>query len=154
MIICCLLLPGIAWSQPLALPDTIQPGNVAEDLFESNEVLQITIAGKLSDVLKDRGDNPKYHSLTFSYVAKNNSTIYMPVKIKTRGHFRKDKSNCTWPPLMINFSKKDIPRSSPFEGQDKLKLVMPCRGDDYVVRNGCCINYTILLRQKVSKQGW
>ncbi len=60
--------------------------------------------------------------------------MVMPVKIKTRGHFRKDKSNCTWPPLLLNFSGKDMPPSCLFDGQDKLKLVMPCRGDDYVVR--------------------
>ena len=133
-VIGCLFLPAIGWSQPLLLPDTVQPENSPKGLFETNEVLQIKIAGKLSDVLNDRGDNPKYHPLSFSYFTKDSSRISMPVKIKTRGHFRKDKSNCTWPPLLINFSKKDMPRSSPFEGQDKLKLVVPCRGDEYVVR--------------------
>jgi hypothetical protein len=133
-VICGLLLPAIAQSQPLSLPDTVHPENSLIGLFESSEVLTIRIGGKLSDVLNDRGDNPKYHPLTLFYFTKDSSRISIPVKIKTRGHFRKDKTNCTWPPLLINFSKNDIPHSSPFEGQDKLKLVMPCRGDEYVVR--------------------
>jgi hypothetical protein len=133
-VICCLLLPAIAWSQPLALPDHVQREYSPEGLFESNELLHIRIAGRVGEVINDRGDNSKYHSLTFSYLTKDSSKISMPVKIKTRGHFRKLKSNCTWPPLLINFIKKDIPKLSPFQGQDKLKLVMPCRGDEYVVR--------------------
>jgi hypothetical protein len=42
--------------------------------------------------------------------------------------------NCYYPPLLLNFVKKDIPKQSLFDGQDKLKLVMPCKGDDYVIR--------------------
>lgn len=132
--VCFVLLPSFAWSQPLLVRDTVEPENSSKGLFEANEILSIRIAGKLGDVLNDRDEDPKYHSLTFSWLGKDSINISMPVKIKTRGHFRKDKSNCTWPPLLINFSKKDISSSSPFRGQDKLKLVMPCRGDEYVVR--------------------
>jgi hypothetical protein len=54
--------------------------------------------------------------------------------MKTRGHFRKLKENCKYPPLLINFPK-DVDRlSSVFSGQKKLKLVMPCTGDDYIIR--------------------
>ena len=34
----------------------------------------------------------------------------------------------------LNFSRKETPAKSLFAGQDKLKLVMPCQGDQYVVR--------------------
>ena len=88
----------------------------------------------MRDLLDDRGDDPGYHPFTISYLSKDSTEIATPVKIKTRGHFRKDKENCAWPPLLINFTKKDVPPSSLFDGQDKVKLVMPCRGDEYVVR--------------------
>lgn len=122
--------------QPQSGPTSsvVHTKDLQKGLFETDELLPIKITGKLSDVLNDRGDNSQYHPLTFSYFTKDSTEISMPVKIKTRGHFRKDKANCTWPPLMINFAKKDLPPSSLFAGQDKLKLVMPCRGDEYVVR--------------------
>ncbi len=129
-----LLLPLIGQSQPLSLPDTVQPENPPTGLFESNEVLNIKITGNISELTNDRGDKPQYHPLGFSYLTKDSSEIAMQVKIKARGHFRKDKANCTWPPLLINFTKKDMPHASLFQGQDKLKLVMPCRGDEFVVK--------------------
>ena len=134
LLIACQASSFRAGSQPLAFPDTVYPDNSSKALFLSNELLQIKISGKLSDVLNDRGNNPQYHSFRLSYTKKDNSEVAMPVRIKTRGHFRKDKSNCGWPPLLINFSKKDVPAPSLFEGQDKLKLVMPCGSDEYVVR--------------------
>ena len=121
-------------SQPFSPPNTVQHQALPKDLFESNEVLSIKISGNTSELINDRGEKPQYHPLTFSYFTKDTTEISMQVKMKTRGHFRKDKSNCTWPPLLINFTKKDMPLSSLFEGQDKLKLVMPCRGDEYVIR--------------------
>ena len=124
----------MAEAQPLALPDTVQPGNLTDGLFESSEVLNIKITGNINELINDRSEKSQYHALSLSYSKKDNSEISMPVKIKTRGHFRKDKANCTWPPLLINFIKKDIPRGSPFEGQDKLKLVVPCRDDEYVIK--------------------
>jgi len=120
-------------AQPLSLPDTVQPVYLQKGLFESNEVLNIKIAGNVNDLVNDRSEKSQYHPLSFSYFKQDNSEISMPVKIKTRGHFRKNKANCTWPPLLINFTRKDIATGSLFEGQDKLKLVMPCRGDEYVI---------------------
>jgi hypothetical protein len=134
LFLCGLLSSFVARSQRLSLPDTVQPRDLQTGLFETNEILAVRIAGTISDVLNDRGDNPKYHLLTLFYFTKDSSQVSMPVNIKARGHFRKDKNNCTWPPLLLSFTKKDIPRYSPFEGQEKLKLVMPCRGDEFVVR--------------------
>lgn len=123
-------MPAITQSQPSPSSSVIQ----SKGLFESEEVLQIKITGNIREVLNDRGENPQYHPLTLSYFAKDSSEISIPVKIKTRGHFRKDRANCTYPPLLINFAKKDLPPLSLFKGQDKLKLVMPCGDDDYVIR--------------------
>lgn len=133
---CCLFLSATVDSRvmPASSSSAVQPDSLQNDLFESEEVLQIKISGKINELLNDRGDNPKYHPLTLSYSIKDSNEISIPVKIKTRGHFRKDRANCNWPPLLINFTKKDVPASSLFEGQEKLKLVMPCRGDEYVVR--------------------
>ena len=105
-----------------------------KDLFESDEILSITLKGNIRELLNDRGETPTYHPVTLFYKNKDSSEVSIPVKMKTRGHFRKLKENCKYPPLQVNFPK-DVDRlSSVFKGQKKLKLVMPCAGDDYVIR--------------------
>ena len=103
-----------------------------DQLFDQEDILELTISGDIGSLMKDRGNDPQYHSLTLSY--KNaDSPVSIPVKIKARGHFRKAKENCTYPPLLLNFDQ-DSTQNTLFAGQDKLKLVTPCRGDKYVVR--------------------
>ncbi|MEP7107441.1 MAG: hypothetical protein ABI760_05650 [Ferruginibacter sp.] len=109
----------------------LSPG---KSLFETDEVLDITLRGNIRDLLKDRSENPKYHPMLLLYTGENNSEISAPVEVKTRGHFRKLKENCIYPPLSLNFSKSDLLKPSIFKKQDKIKLVMPCQGDKYVIR--------------------
>ena len=100
-------------------------------LFDIEDVLELTISGEFGDLMKDRGNDPQYHSFTPSY-KNEGSQVSIPVKIKTRGHFRKLKENCTYPPMLLNFDNET--GTTLFAGQTKLKLVTPCRGDKYVVR--------------------
>ncbi len=102
------------------------------DLFDGDKVMELTLRGDLKTVFKDRGDDPQYHIATLQYQADQN-TINIPIKIKTRGHFRKIASNCQYPPILLNFAKSSTPKGSIFWGHDKLKLVTPCRGDQYVI---------------------
>jgi hypothetical protein len=113
---------------------SVQTNFSSKELFGNDEVLDIKLSGNIRAVLNDRGDNSQYHSLSFSYFEKDSNEVSMPMNIKTRGHFRKDKGNCDYPPLMLDLSKSNQPPSSLFYKQNKLKLVMPCRGDEYVIR--------------------
>ena len=103
-------------------------------LFDADEVMHITLKGNLRNLLNDRTDIPKNNSLVLSYSKENSTEITMPVEVKTRGHFRRLKENCLYPPLLIQFSKQGAQLSSVFKQQKKLKLVMPCRGDEYIIR--------------------
>lgn len=105
-----------------------------ENLFDSDEILSITLKGNIRELLNDRGEKPAYHPVTLSYKNKENSEVNIPVQMKTRGHFRKLKENCKYPPLQISFPADVNRLSAVFTGQKKLKLVMPCAGDDYVIR--------------------
>ncbi len=116
----CLLLPAVAHSQ--------------KGLFKTDEILSLKLTGAIRTALNDRDKDPKYHPLLLSYTTADSNKIAIPVKVKTRGHFRKERSNCLYPPLLINFSKKETTHSSLFKEQDKLKLVMPCRTDEYITR--------------------
>ena len=103
-------------------------------LFESDEILSITLKGSIRELLNDRRDDAKDHAITLSYKEGDSADVNIPVQMKTRGHFRKLKENCIHPPLQISFPA-DVNRISPvFRGQTKLKLVMPCVNSDYVIR--------------------
>ena len=103
-------------------------------LFDADEVFEISLKGNTRELLNDRSEKSGYHSLTLSYKKSDGSEISIPVQMKTRGHFRKLKENCNYPPLLIKFSPNSLHSSSIFKEQSKLKLVMPCAGDDYIVR--------------------
>lgn len=103
-------------------------------LFDSHEVLNISLKGSIRNLLNDRTGVPKSFPLTLSYYKEDSIEIAMPVNMKTRGHFRRMKENCAYPPLMIEFPKAGTHLTTIFKEQKKLKLVMPCRGDEYVIR--------------------
>jgi len=104
-----------------------------KNLFDTDEVLNISLKGDVRSVLNDRSDNPKNHSFDLLY-KKDSTEITIPVQLKTRGHYRKLKENCNYPPLLIQFGKDGPKLNSVFREQSKLKLVMPCQGDEYVIR--------------------
>jgi hypothetical protein len=134
-----LLYPGDQLSRQTvnnALPKITRnlPAPPENDLFESDKVLPIILKGRLKDLLNDRTEEPKNYPLTLSYIKTDGSKSEIPVEVKTRGHFRKVKGNCSYPPLLIHFPKTGLHAASIFSEQAKLKLVMPCRGDEYVIR--------------------
>ena len=73
-------------------------------LFDVDEIFEISLKGNIRELLNDRSEMPKYHSITLSYKKSDGAELNIPVQMKTRGHFRKLKENCTYPPLLINFS--------------------------------------------------
>lgn len=101
-------------------------------LFENEEVFTITLSGELAEVLKDRSGNPQYRAGTLRYKERD-STVSIPIRLRTRGNFRRAKGICSHPPLLLNFRKEDRKKTI-FAQQDRLKLVIPCQGDNYVIR--------------------
>jgi hypothetical protein len=124
MVFACIIFPATGIMQPVAGPG----------LFESDSVLQITLSGNINELLNDREENSKYHPLTVSYISESGKEFSLTAEAKTRGHFRKMRQNCYFPPLLLHFFKSDTLQASLFKNQNKLKLVMPCRGDEYVIR--------------------
>ena len=129
-----LVLVCLSFNSQTNIKSDILISTSEKGLFDSDELIEITLKGKTRELLNDRADKSKYHPITFTYKKNDGSEISMPVEMKTRGHFRKLKENCTYPPLLIKFSKSEAHTSSIFREQSKLKLVMPCGADDYIVR--------------------
>ncbi len=130
----CFIVPATGMSQELPGKNEVVIGQKAPGLFETDEVLEISLQGSLKKLLNDRSQAPQYFPLVVSYITGDHSKLAIAARARTRGHFRRMKENCTYPPLYLNFSKSDTLKASVFKKQDKLKLVMPCRGDEYVVR--------------------
>ncbi|HTE31504.1 MAG TPA: hypothetical protein VK666_14080 [Chryseolinea sp.] len=99
-------------------------------LFESEGVLNLTLSGDIRELMQERDTDAGYHAMTLSY-SDNGATNVVPLRARVRGHFRRMKGNCTYPPLLLNFS--DSSNLAMFDGLDKIKLVTPCRGEKYVV---------------------
>lgn len=101
-------------------------------LFDAEDVLQLKLSGNIRALFNDRENNSKYHPLLLTYKEADRD-VSIPLKAKTRGNFRRARGNCSYPPLLLNFQKATNVKTL-FQEQDKTKLVMPCRDDQYVIR--------------------
>ena len=94
-------------------------------LFQSDELLYLTLSMDIRTAIQDIEEKDS-HPAELSYKDQNGNEIKLPIKVKTRGNFRKDPINCDFPPLRFNFSSNTV-KNTLFEGQDKIKLVTHCR---------------------------
>ena len=63
---------------------------------------------------------------TISYFNDDSTYVTLNVKIRPRGHYRRQKDVCRMPPILVNFKKSEVDQTL-FRGQNKLKLVTHCR---------------------------
>ena len=103
-------------------------------LFNTEEPIHFTITVDKSVLLADRGKDPQYHSGSVIVNDSAGNAHTLAAKFRARGHFRKDEKICRFAPLLINFEKGKEKKGSPFAGQNKLKMVMPCESDEYTER--------------------
>ena len=127
LLIFCIV--GMGWIFPVLGQNALP----AAPLFSSEELLEVQLEFNMGKLLKDRGDDPKYHNATLSLRLPDGSDQIESVKVKVRGNFRRNPNNCYFPPLRINFSNKNPP-SGIFEGQDKLKIVTHCESQELILR--------------------
>ncbi len=79
-----------------------------------------------SAIQNDRDGDPQEHRGVLTYQTPDGQTVKLRVKVTTRGNFRLDPSNCSFPPLLLDFKKEEV-ENTLFTSQDKLKLVTPCQ---------------------------
>jgi hypothetical protein len=99
-------------------------GNAAP-LFSAHDMLQITLRGDLKTICDDIGEERQEHPAILQYVS-GNDTVTLDVQVSTRGNFRRKAENCEFPPLRINFKKKQV-KGTLFDEINKIKLVTQCR---------------------------
>ncbi len=102
---------------------TVARGSGAPDpLFQDNGVLDVTLTGPLTTLIRERSADENLPGV-FEYRQVDGAVVRLDIKIRTRGHFRRD--NCKFPPLQLNFRKSQTDETL-FDKQDKLKLVVHC----------------------------
>lgn len=115
-------------------PDVNTPVALRENqLFKNDYTLKFTLTGRCTELFNNRKDNIVYHPMLLQYKRNDSSNVGIQIKMQTRGNFRRKRENCTLPPLLLNFPKTKV-KNTVFEKQNKLKLVVPCKGDEYVIR--------------------
>jgi hypothetical protein len=104
----------------LALPVQAQP------LFKSDSVLEVTITANMRDLLRERDSTKlRWFGAEFSY-ADGTGTATVPVELRARGHFRRQRGNCDFPPIMVKLPKDDA-KGTVLQGNKRVKLATPCR---------------------------
>jgi len=111
--------------------DSVEKG-ANQILFESSDVLELTIEAPLKTIFKEREQESSYHPGVMVLESTDGSRARLEIQVKTRGKFRLDRRNCGFPPLRIKFKSKQV-ENTVFEGQDRLKLVTHCQDkrDEY-----------------------
>ena len=88
-------------------------------LFASHDVLAVTIEAPLTTLMRERPEE-EYLDGKFSVDGRS-----FDLKLQTRGNFRRQRGNCPFAPIRLNFQKGQLD-DSVLAGQDKLKLVTHC----------------------------
>jgi len=123
IIVSILLIINILTSNAQSQNDTIHKNDI---LFESDSLLHLTIISDFKTITCDVKDDRKYHNASLLYKTANGTEHHLPVKIKTRGNFRRNKANCDFPPLKIKFPEMEK-EGTIFENNKNLKFVTHCK---------------------------
>ena len=118
--------PTHLWSAPVALWVVFAGGGPQAgdtvSLFASYAAVVLTLAADFHAIRKDRSDDPDDRPALL--VLEDGDTL--AVELRPRGNFRRDPAVCSFPPLRLDV-KTESAEGTVFQGQDKLKIVLPCR---------------------------
>jgi len=124
--------PACAQEQEPPTAEEIQAAETAP-LFASHDLFEITLEADFHTIREeDRSDDDSQERpAVMRWIDSDGTVESQDIQVRTRGRFRLDKRNCDFPPLRLNVRKGEV-AGTLFEGQDKLKLVSPCKlGQDY-----------------------
>ena len=112
----------------LALP-LAAVGAEPTPLFATETPLKAVLSAPVYQAYKDKEKTERLY-LEGNWAHKEGEeTERLSVKIRARGNYR--RKVCDWPPLTLNFKKKEV-EGTLLDRQDKLKMVNPCKkGDKY-----------------------
>ncbi|MDX1404930.1 MAG: hypothetical protein R3192_10340 [Woeseiaceae bacterium] len=122
----CLTTLSIVLFLPALRPVLAQAAGAAL-LFDSHDVMSVRIEAPISTLMQERPDE-EYLDGKFFYADDSGNEVALDLKLQTRGITRRKKDICNFPPIRLNFRKKQV-EGTLFAGQDKLKLVTHCQAN-------------------------
>jgi hypothetical protein len=98
-------------------------------LFDDDSIMKAVLTAPISQAYAQKNQDVRiYFPGQWSYTDSEGENQRLDVSIRTRGNFRREY--CVLPPLQLNFKKSQV-GGTEFAGQNKLKLVSPCKPDDH-----------------------
>ena len=113
------------WIAPAALVAALATGPQEADtvpLFASDELVVFTLVADFEAMRRDRSEDPEDRPARL--VMADGDTL--EVELRPRGSARRDPATCSFPPLRLDVKTRQV-AGTVFQGQDKLKMVVPCR---------------------------
>ena len=95
-------------------------------LFESHDVISLMLTAPFDRMVEHRKKDEKYDTSRLTYTDGQGDTVALRVTISLRGNSRLEYGTCAFPPLKLEFDKKDR-QGTYFEHTKKIKLVTQCR---------------------------
>ncbi len=99
-----------------------------DPLFDSVDVLEITLNGPFARIDDERDKDQEYPG-TLSYLDDTGEQVILDLDLSVRGNWRLRKANCSYSQLWLDLKRSQTPGTL-FENQNRLKLVVQCRGRD------------------------
>jgi hypothetical protein len=109
-------------------PEEESPGPPST-LFESHEILQFTVEADFDQLKGDREQESEERPARLVMTNPEGEPIEVDMQVRTRGNYRLNRRNCSFPPIRLNLPRTRV-TGTPFQGEDKLKLVVHCRDRD------------------------
>lgn len=132
------MIPLVATVAVVCLRAALIPDALAGQmprLFETDELLEVTLRSDFRALVGDRGDErPTRPARLIIDGGDGHAALDMPVGLRTRGNLRRERSVCRFPPIRVEFDG-DSTAGTLFEGQRRLKLVTHCRNNDAYERD-------------------
>ena len=91
-------------------------------LFADTSLLPVRLKYSRKQIKKETNDST-YMNSQLSYLTTVNNWETISIKLRARGNFR--KKTCFFTPLKMKI-KKDNSEGTVFEGEKRLKVVLPC----------------------------
>ena len=95
-------------------------------LFASHDPISFTIRAPFETLFKDRSEDAPEHPATLLYEGPDGQMVSLDLEVELRGHNRRRKRTCNFPPLRLDFPKSAM-GGTLFAGQNRLKLVTQCQ---------------------------
>lgn len=127
------IVAGVAGiAAPTAAPTAVRaqtelpPPAGVQPLFRSAEPLELRIEADLGALRDDRADENDERPARLVLADEEDGERAFDVELRTRGNFRLQSNVCPFPPLRLDVPRRQM-EGTPFEDQDKLKIVTHCR---------------------------